>query len=86
IEASAIFDESKKEAQQKREEMIEKAKAEVASMIDAGKKTLEQEKTKMVNDAKREIVDLVVKTSEKLLGSSVDKSYEEKVVKELNNI
>ena len=86
VEASAIFDESKKEANKKREEMLAKAKDEVAAMIESGKKTLEQEKNKMVNDAKKEIVDLVVKTSEKLLGNNVDKSFEAQVVKELGNI
>ena len=76
----------KKKANKKREEMLAKAKDEVAAMIESGKKTLKQEKNKMVNDAKKEIVDLVVKTSEKLLGNNVDKSFEAQVVKELGNI
>jgi F-type H+-transporting ATPase subunit b len=86
VEANNIFNESKKEAQMKREEMLSKAKDEVNAMIDAGKKTLEQEKIKMVQDARKEIASLVIKTSEKLLGGNVDKSFEERAVKELNSV
>jgi F-type H+-transporting ATPase subunit b len=85
-EANVIFQEGKKEAQVKREEMLEDARGEVARMIEAGKKDLETEKVKMVEEAKKEIVTLTMKATEKVLGAKPDASYEERVVKELNNI
>src|SRR3989339_493777 len=45
-EAQTIFETSKTEAMAKKNEMLEQAKTEVATMIENGKKTLEAEKTK----------------------------------------
>ncbi len=85
-EAEKIFQEGKKEAEAKKVLMLEKAKAEVAVMIEGGKKNLENEKIKMVAEAKEEITDLSVKIAEKILGLKVDRSFDEKTMKELNNI
>jgi F0F1-type ATP synthase membrane subunit b/b' len=49
-------------------------------------KTLESEKAKMVSEAKREVAELVISATEKIIGSKVDNAYNEKVVKELNNL
>ena len=85
-EANAIFENAKKESILRKTEMLEQAKNEVTVMIENGKKTLEIEKVKMMNDVKKEIVDLVIQTTEKLIATKVDGSYNEKVVKELNNL
>ncbi len=86
IEAQKIFEEGKKEALAKKESMIADARNEVSTMIENGKKTLEAEKIKMVNDAKSEVAQLVISATEKIIGSKVDSAYNEKVVKELNNL
>lgn len=85
-EADSMYKLAKKEATANKVKMIEDAKAEVALMIENGKKTLEDEKVKMVGEAKREIVTLVIKSTEKVLGSKVDASYTERITKELTNI
>ncbi len=85
-EADKIFQEGKKEAEAKKVLMLEKAKDEVAVMIESGKKNLENEKIKMVAQATEEITSLSVKIAEKILGSKVDGHFDEKTIKELNNI
>lgn len=85
-EASKIFEEGKKEAEEKKILMMEKAKEEVALMIENGKKGLENEKIKMVKEATNEITSLSVKIAEKILGQKVDESFDSKTIKELNNI
>jgi len=84
-EAQAIFDATKKEAESKREEMLNQAKVEVEKMISSGKQTLEAEKSKMVAEAKKEVIDLVVAVNQKLTGAH-DPALAEKTLKELSNI
>jgi F-type H+-transporting ATPase subunit b len=72
-EADVIFQNAKKEAEVKKTEMLEKTKTEVASMIEAGKKSLEAEKVKMVSEARGEIISLVMLSTEKLLGTKIEK-------------
>ena len=69
-EAHTIFQEGKREAENKKAEMIEKTKEEVDMMVLNGKKVLEAEKNKMIEEAKKEIVSLVVLATEKLLESN----------------
>ena len=85
-EEDKIFQEGKKEAEAKKALMIEKTKDEVALMIQDGKKNLENEKIKMVAQATEEITSLSVKIAEKILGSKIDGSFDEKTMKELNNM
>lgn len=85
-EANTILQNTKKESSVKKAEMLEQARMEVSTMIENGKKSLEAEKIKMVAEAKKEIVSLVVQTTEKLIESKVDGAYNEKVLKELNNL
>ncbi len=85
-EADAIFKEGKKEAEAKKAAMMENAKLEVATMIENGKKTLQSEKTKMVEDAKAEIVTLAMHATEKLLGSKGDASFNQKALRELQDL
>jgi F-type H+-transporting ATPase subunit b len=84
-EANKIFQEGKIEAEKKKTLMMEDAKKEVAAVIENGKKMLEVEKIKMVQDAKKEIVTLVMSVTEKLLGTKIDESINEKMIKELES-
>lgn len=86
IEANTIFQEGKKEAEDKKREMVEKAGKEVEQMILNGKKVLESEKTKMIEEAKGEIVSLVVKATEKLLESHKDESFEKNTMEQIKKI
>lgn len=85
-EAHEIFQSGKKEAEEKKQEMIAKAGIEVENMIENGKKILNSEKIKMVNEAKNEIVSLVVKATEKLLESHIDESSEKKSLNQIKKI
>ena len=84
--ADKIFQEGKKEAENKKTSMLEKTKDEVAIMIENGKKNLENEKIKMVGQATEEISSLSVKIAEKILGNKINESFDEKTMKELNKI
>ncbi len=85
-EAHEIFQEGKKEAEIKKNEMLEIAKEDVSKMIENGKKILEGEKLKMVEEAKKEIVSLVVLSTEKLLEQSNNESFSKKTLDNLKNI
>jgi F-type H+-transporting ATPase subunit b len=85
-EANKIFQDGKKEAEAKRALMLEEAKKEVSGIIENGKKVLEAEKVKMVGEAKKEIVVLAMQATEKLLGSKMHESFDEKTIKDLNNL
>lgn len=86
MEAQKVFDEGKKEATAKKEQMLNDARLEVENIIAGGKKTLEAEKAKMVEEAKREIATLVISVSEKVLGDKIDKDQAEKSLKELKTL
>lgn len=85
-EAHLLFQEGKKEAEQKKNEMLESAKIDVENMIASGKRTLENEKVKMVDEAKKEIVSLVVRATEKLLNDEASDDFDKKVIKEIKKI
>ena len=85
-EAHIIFQEGKKEAEEKKKEMVEKAGLEVEQMIINGKKVLESEKAKMVEEAKNEIVSLVVKATEKLLESHKDQDFDNKTIEQIKKM
>ena len=85
-EADKIFQDGKKEAEAKKTLMLEEEKKEVAVVVENGKKTLEAEKVKMVQEAKKEIVILTMKATEKLLGGKIDEFFNEKAIKELNDL
>jgi F-type H+-transporting ATPase subunit b len=85
-EAHKIFQDGKKEAETKKTQMIETAQNEVAIMIESGKKNLESEKARMIKEATDEITSLSVKIAEKILGSKIDKNFDEKTMKEIREI
>ena len=86
VEANSIFESGKKEAEEKKTAMLEDAKKEVNSIIENGKKSLQVEKTKMVEDAKKEIVELIIKSTEKVIGKKIDSTYEQTMKNELSTL
>jgi len=85
-EAHTIFQEGKKEAEEKKKEMLENAKKEVDDMILSGKKVLESEKIKIIEEAKGEIVSLVVLATEKLLESHKDENFDKKALEQIKKL
>jgi F-type H+-transporting ATPase subunit b len=85
-EAHTIFQDGKREAEEKKKEMMNNTHTEIEEMISSGKKVLESEKIKMIEEAKKEIVSLVVKATEKLLESHKDESFNNKAVEQIKNL
>ncbi len=85
-EAHVLFQDGKKEAETKKNQMIEEATKEVAMMIENGKKSLENEKAKMITETKGEIAALAIKMTEKIIGAKLDGTFDEKTVNEINKL
>jgi len=83
IEAQAIFQNVKREAELKKEEIIKEAREEASLMIENGKKILESEKKKMISDEHEEILYMVMKSTEKLLGEKSDSALNQRSIKEV---
>lgn len=83
--ANKIFQEGKKEAEEKKAVMLDSARLEVEAMIASGKKMLEAEKSKMIEEVKTEVVNLAMLATEKLISAKLDGSFNEKVVKEIKS-
>ena len=81
-QAAVMLKDAKKDTEAYRTEMMQKAQADVTASIAAGKKQLEAEKQKMVDEAKTEIVALVMKATEKVLGTAVTAPVESKLVED----
>ncbi len=85
-EAHQLFQDGKKEAEAKKKQMMIEAENEVAQIIANGKKSLESEKAKMLSETKGEIANLAIKMAEKLMNTKMDGAFDDKTVKELNNL
>lgn len=85
-EADNIMKQTKQDAETKKNEMLFQAQKEVELLVANGKKSLADEKDAMMTSAKKEIANLVIATTEKVLGSKIDSTYTEKAIKELNNL
>lgn len=80
-EAHDLYQEGKKEAENKKTEMLKNAEEEVEKMIQTGKKNLENEKARILEEAKAEIVGLVIASTEKLLKDKAHNSNTEQIKK-----
>lgn len=84
-EADKIFQEGKKEAESKKQAMLEEAKGQVDTIVSQGKKSLQAEKLKMVEEAKKEIVSLAMLATEKIVGAQKG-GINDKVLNELKDL
>lgn len=66
-EANLIWEEAKKQVEDKKSAMLEAAKIEVAGIIANGQKSLEAEKQKILDSAKSELVELTINATNKIL-------------------
>jgi F-type H+-transporting ATPase subunit b len=81
-DASDIFSKAKKEAEVKKQEMMEDAKKEVARMLAQGTVALAEEKRKMLDDAKKELVGLVASATEKVLTKGVNEKIDGMIIEQ----
>ncbi len=86
IEAHAVLQTGREEAEANKKEILAKTQSEVEAMIASGKRTLETEKVKIIEEAKTEIVSLVVKATEKLLQSHDNTEFDEKALQSVKKM
>jgi len=79
-EGVKIIDTAKKEADVKKKELIVKAEEEIKAMAEQAKKSLVAEKQKIMEEAKVEIAELVILSTEKVLGKTVTKDMDKKLI------
>ena len=82
VEAQNIMKDVKKDAEQKRAQILAMAQDESKAIFENGKKQLGDEKMKMLDDAKKELVTLVVSATSKVLGENVGEKIEAKLVED----
>lgn len=85
-EAYELFQNGKKETENKKNKILKSASKEVEDMISSGKKVLEEEKAKMIEEARKEISSLVIKATEKLLESRDNRDYDEKTLNQIKKM
>lgn len=86
-EANALLTEVERKGEERKKEMMVKAKEEIEKIVSKTKEDLEIEKKIMLKHVKEEAGEMIVNAVEKVLGEKIndgiDKSYIEKVVKEV---
>ena len=78
-----MLDQAEKEANLKREEIVNSAKEEARRRMDNLKIELEQEKKNMESDIKKEIVDIAFKAAEKIVSREIDQDKYLDVVEDI---
>lgn len=84
-QANKIVEDAKDQADDNTKDSVDHARAEVAKVVVQGKKVIEEEREKMMDQVKEDLVDIVVQTSEKVLGKAADAKVDQAWVKEQLN-
>lgn len=80
--ADKILKDVKREAEVKRAELFAVAESDAKNLTTAARADMQAEKEKMIRDAKKELATLVVAATEKVLGGTVTKAIDSKLVEE----
>jgi len=78
-EANQIMEKANVQAEEKREEMLKKAKLEIGAVINEEKAKMQTEKAEVLKELKKEVAEMLVLSLEKVL----DKNLDDKTDKEL---
>lgn len=81
-QATAIIEQSKKQAEEKRNEILVDAKRDVEKIITQARLQIQQEKDAAVQDAKNKLVDVVASGMAKILGDELSPALDRKVIKD----
>lgn len=79
-DATELLAEAKKIADKKKEELMGKAKTEVQQYLTDEKEKWNQEKQQMIKQLEKEMADAVFSISERVLGESIDKKAQSKLI------
>lgn len=80
-EASAIVEAARLAAENQRAEILAQAKADVAKVVAEGKAALQAERSNMVNAVRKDVIEMVVSSTEKILGGVVDEKVNQSWLK-----
>jgi F-type H+-transporting ATPase subunit b len=82
-EAGVIMDKAQKLGDQKRDDMIVRAKEEIGQIINQEKAKMQSEKAKTIKEIKAEIADLIVASLEKILEKKLDSKEDRELIKKI---
>lgn len=86
-ESEHILEQAQEIAEKKQQALLEKTRVDVRTIIAQAKEKIESEKSQMLLDAKREIVELVMKTTQAVLGDlltrDVSREYTTKAIEKV---
>lgn len=82
-DAALIMENAQKQAEERRETMIKKAKEEIGQIINEEKAKMQKEKAITLKEIKSEVVDLVFASMEKILDKKIDSEEEKKMIKKM---
>lgn len=81
-DAQALLKESRKLADQAREELLEKTRQESGKLLEKAKEEIEQQKESALASLRTEVADLAVGAAEKIILQNLDKEKQKAVVDE----
>lgn len=80
-EAIAIVEQARKAAELQAVQIVAQAKEEVAAVVAQGKQALQVERRSMIEQVKKDVIDMVVSSTEKILGGVVDEKMDQSWLK-----
>jgi len=82
-EALTILEKAQAQAEDKKQEMIDKAKIEIGQIINDEKATMQTEKAATLKAIKSEVAGLVISSVEKVLGKKMDAKEDKELIKKI---
>lgn len=82
-EALGILEETKQQAEKNKKEIQAQASKEAEFLMKKAEERIREQKQEMMRELRQETVNLTIITTEKLLAKNIDKTSEEKFVKEV---
>ncbi len=81
-EARQILDEARKQGEAQRERTKREAREEGDRIIQRAREEIERERDAALRDVRREVADMVIQTSERVIGSELDRDGHERLISE----
>lgn len=81
-ESQKIINEAIKSSEKKSQEALEKIKIKTQDVVERAKREIRLEKENSIKEAKKEIVDLVIQTTRKIIGNSINEENQKKLINE----
>ena len=82
VEARQILDEARKQGESQRERAKREAREEGERIIQRAREEIERERESALRELRREVADLVIVTTERLIGQELDRDGHERLISE----